>query len=211
MFKKTLLLTSSVALLSASTTMCFKKEHIDPSTIETVKLEGGECGGKLTAQDMQRNGYEVGDIKISSGENGLNYIYIFKKGQQQLAQTTLDGKYILTKEDLKAKFAEFQEEERIENQKKQRVANIAAGKIKYEMNCQECHGEKGEKSAYGVSKPLNTLSLDYMQGAIRDYVIGEKSDPMAILMKPYAVMTKESDVENIHSYLQSINKEETHK
>jgi len=49
-----------------------KKSIIDPSTIETVKLEGGECGGKLTSEDMQRKGYSVGFYKDFLAKNFTN-------------------------------------------------------------------------------------------------------------------------------------------
>jgi cytochrome c553 len=203
MFKQTLLLASSVALLSASTTMCFKKEHIDPSTIETVKLEGGECGGKLTAQDMQRNGYEVGDIKISSGESGLNYIYIFKK-DAPLATVTTDGKMILTKEDLKEKLIELQDEQKAEKAEKERFINVAKGKEVYTSQCVKCHGEKAELSAYNVAKPLTTLSFDQMEMAITDYDLGLRKGAYAFLMKPYANTMAVDNLKAVWSYIQTL-------
>ncbi len=203
MFKKTLLITSSVALLSASTTMCFKKEHIDPSTIETVKLEGGECGGKLSSEDMQRNGYSVSDIKISSGETGLNYIYIFKKGEQ-LSTVTQDGKYILTKEDLKAKFAEFQEEERAEKAEKVRIGNVVKGKELYTTQCIKCHGEKAQKSAYNVARPLTSLTFDQMEMAMTEYDMDIRKGTYAFLMKPYSSGLTVEKLKAISAYIQSL-------
>ena len=205
MLKKTLLLASSVALLNASTTMCFKKEHIDPSTIETAKLEGGECGGKLSSQDMQRLGYTVGDIKISAGETGLNYIYIFKK-DEPLATVTTDGKMILTKEDLKAKMQELRAEEIAEEKEKIQAGNIASGKAFYEANCQKCHGLKGEMNAYGVSRPLVQLNYDQFSNAILDYDLNDRISATSTLMRPYANMLTDERIKNITSYLQSLNK-----
>ncbi len=201
MLKKTLLLASSVALLNASTTMCFKKEHIDPSTIETVKLEGGECGGKLSSQDMQRLGYTVGDIKISSGEIGLNYIYIFKK-DEPLATVTTDGKMILTKEDLKAKFLELQDEQKAEQKEKERVANLALGKDIYENVCRRCHGD-GTTRAYGVATPLVELSETQIITAFREYGFSQKDNGMAMLMKPYASTYNEKELKAISAYIQN--------
>ena len=40
-------------LASASTTMCFKKDQMDPSTIETVALDGGECQGMFSVSDIK--------------------------------------------------------------------------------------------------------------------------------------------------------------
>jgi len=203
MFKQTLLLASSVALLSASTTMCFKKEHIDPSTIETVKLEGGECGGKLTAQDMQRNGYEVGDIKISSGENGLNYIYIFKKNAP-LATVTTDGKYILSKEDLRAKMLELKEEEEAKEKEKIRVGNVAQGKEIYTSQCSQCHGEKAQLSAFNASRPLKNLTADQIEMAITEYDLETRKGTYAYLMKPYATGLTIDKLRAVTAYIQSL-------
>lgn len=47
--------------LSAKTTMCYKNEWKSPSTIETVKLDGGECNGQLSFKEMQK---KVGNFKI---------------------------------------------------------------------------------------------------------------------------------------------------
>lgn len=202
MFKQTLLLAFTSALLSASTTMCFKKEHIDPSTIESQKLEGGECGGKLSAQDMQRLGYTVGDIKISSGESGLNYIYIFKK-DEPLATVTTDGKMILTKEDLRAKMQELRDEEKAEEKEKIRVGNISSGKEFYEANCKQCHGD-GTIAAYGVARPLLNLSQTQMENAVRDYDFNKRQSATATIMKPYASLLTTERIQNIYTYLQTL-------
>jgi len=62
--------------LSADTTLCYKNNWKSPSTIETIKLDGGECKGELTYKDMLKKGWFLKDIKITTGENGLNYTYL---------------------------------------------------------------------------------------------------------------------------------------
>jgi cytochrome c553 len=205
MFKKTLLLASSVALLNATTTMCFKKEHIDPSTIDTVALEGGECQGKLSSEGMQRQGYVVSDIKISSGETGLNYIYIFKK-DEPLATVTTDGKMILTKEDLKAKFLELQDEQKEEAKEKERVANLGLGKDIYENVCRRCHGD-GTTRAYGVATPLVELDETQIIQAFREYSFSQKDNGMAMIMKPYVSQYNETDLKAISAYIRTALKQ----
>ncbi len=203
MLKQTLLLASSVALLSGATTMCFKKNHLDPSTIETVVLDGGACGGKLTVEDMQRDGYSVSDIKISSGETGLDYIYIFKKGEP-LSTVTTDGKMILSKEDLRAKMQELREEEKAEEKEKIQAGNIESGKVFYESKCAKCHGKKGELNAYGTSRPLKTLSYENMSNSIWEYEFGNRSGSNAFVMKQYIGLITENRLQNISAYLKSI-------
>jgi len=202
MFKKILFITSSVALLSASTTICFKKEHSDPSTIETVPLDGGKCGGKLSVQDMQRQGYEVGDIKISSEDRGLDYIYIFKKDEPKATVTT-DGKMILSKEDLRAKMEELKEEDKAKAKAKEQVANIAKGKEIYETTCRKCHGD-GTISAYGTARPLKELSTEDIEIAFRDYSVGDKNNGMGEIMKPYVDAYTQDDLIAISAYIQTL-------
>jgi hypothetical protein len=81
MLKKSLYILGCTIILSASSTMCYKKNHFDPSTIESTILDGGKCDGKLSVLDMKQSGYKVDTMKIQNIKNsdGLNYIYIFKK------------------------------------------------------------------------------------------------------------------------------------
>jgi hypothetical protein len=62
--------------LSAKTTICYKKNWTSPSTIENTKLEGGECNSNSSYTDMLQNDWFLKDIKISKGDNGLNYTYL---------------------------------------------------------------------------------------------------------------------------------------
>lgn len=62
--------------LNAKTTICYKKDWKSPSTIETVKLDGGECNSDFSYKEMIKKGWFLKDIKIQRGENGLNYSYI---------------------------------------------------------------------------------------------------------------------------------------
>lgn len=71
----TTLLTQS---LYAKTTICYKLNWDKPSTIETEKLDGGECKSDYSFKDMKKNGWYLKDLKIEKSKNqGLNYTYIF--------------------------------------------------------------------------------------------------------------------------------------
>lgn len=124
MLKISLTTLCCASILSASTVMCFKKNHFDPSTIETISLDGGKCNGKLSVTDMKKDGYEVQDIKISSGDMGMNYIYIFNKGGQSNSNivTDKDGKISMTKEELKAYLVDVQKEQKIQKKKKEKLS-----------------------------------------------------------------------------------------
>jgi len=80
MIKRSLLITSLATAIVAQTTMCFKKDWQDPSTIEATAMSGGKCAGVNSIEQMKKNGWSIDDIKISSGKNGLDFMYILKKG-----------------------------------------------------------------------------------------------------------------------------------
>ena len=81
--------------LKANTTICYKKNWKSPSTIETTKLDGGECNGDLSLKDMLKNGWNIKDIKIERKKDGLNYSYILtdKKLVKIDNSTFMDNKY----------------------------------------------------------------------------------------------------------------------
>lgn len=60
----------------AKDTVCFKNNWTSPSSIESAKLEGGECKGDYSFKEMKKNGWFLKDIKIKKGEAGLNYSYV---------------------------------------------------------------------------------------------------------------------------------------
>ena len=77
--KKLLLLGATILVansLNAKTTICYKKGWETPSSIETTKLDGGECKSEKSLKDMQRAGWYIKDIDIKSADKGLDYSYI---------------------------------------------------------------------------------------------------------------------------------------
>lgn len=75
-----ILLASTTIFLSANmyakTTICYKNEWTKPSIIGKMKLDGGECNSEFSIQEMKNKGWNLKDIKITSGEKGLNYQYV---------------------------------------------------------------------------------------------------------------------------------------
>ena len=204
MIKKSLYMICTASILSASATMCYKKEHLDPSTIETVALSGGECNDRLSVNDMKKDGYQVDSMKIQNGVNGFNYIYVFQKEnvQKQLLSVSpmMNG---LSDAELTARIENIQKK-KIEKQKKEEIiSSLESGKKIYESTCKRCHGD-GTISAYNLARPLKELSLEDIQMSIRDYSNGTKDNGMAILMQPYANMLLKNDVKGIYNYLKTI-------
>lgn len=72
--------TNSLAL----ETVCYKNGLDTPSQIETAKLDGGICNGKVTLADMKKDGWNILDIKVTTQNGKLSYSYYFyqnaKKG-----------------------------------------------------------------------------------------------------------------------------------
>jgi len=193
MIKKSLYLISSISLLTASTTLCYKKEHLDPATIETVTLDGGECDGKSTVLDMKKNGYIVDSMKIQNGQDGLNYIYIFKKGISKTKANNFD---------LKTQINQIEKDKQNKKAIDEKQISIKNGEKLYQSTCKRCHGEKADKEAYNSARALNTLSLEDIEVSIRDYTFDEKDNGMAILMKPYADGLLSEDMSDIYNYIQ---------
>jgi cytochrome c553 len=204
MIKIAMVSLATTSIILASSTMCFKKDHVDPSTIESVPLNGGECKGQFSVAQMKERGYNVKDIKITMGKNGMDYMYIFAQETVVLGGENTTGGQALTKEQLKAYLYEIQEEEEIAKKKKEELGNIVQGKALYISQCAKCHGDKGEKRAYNTSKPLNTMSYDDMAYAINEYDLDERTGGMAVLMKPYAVGLTEEKLKDISSYIKSL-------
>jgi cytochrome c553 len=192
--KKTILSLAVVSLLSADTTMCFKKNWVDPSTVETTALDGGKCSSTKSLVDMKKDGWMVEDIKISSGKDGMNFMYVLKKG----------GNIVLSDADLETRLNAIQDKR--EADKKVETTNIAKidGEKIYKNVCSKCHGTNGELSAYNTSKRLNTLSVEDIKVAFRDYGLSQKDNGMAVVMIPFANKYSSSEINNVATYIQSL-------
>jgi len=201
MLKKSLLVMSTACLLSASTTMCYKKNHIDPSTISSVVLDGGGCDGKYSVEDMKKNGYKVDSMKLQNATDGLTYIYVFKKDNVipvKVAATGISNEQL--KAQLKEQIQEIKKETAIEEKKEEIQSSLQEGEKLYNTTCKRCHGD-GTKKAFNKARPLKTLSLEDIQLSIRDISNGTINTNVTILMKPYAESLSSSEIKNIYNYL----------
>ena len=201
---------SSILLLSASsifadTTMCFKENHQSMSTIENTPLDGGLCAGKNTIADMKAKGWNVDDIKISNTPNGMNFIYILKT---PVTQAVSSSNFSGNQADMEARILEKLEKKKEEEKKEQEIVvkkNLAVeGKDNYVRKCQSCHGEKGESTVGGYSRPLNTLTSDEMRHSISGYTNGTYDRGRASTMQPITSTLTYVTLEKISAYLDSI-------
>lgn len=202
MIKPALISIALSTLLLGSTTMCFKKDHLDPSSIESIALDGGECQGKFSVNDMKTQGYDVKDIKITLGDKGMNYIYIFSKETIVLGEQKQADGQALTKEQLKAYLYEINEEEKQKEEQEELHGSVTKGKEIYESKCMQCHGNGKKK--YGRARALSTLSVGEIKDRIRDYEYDKIESITAIVMKPYAVSLTPEKLKNVASYIQTL-------
>ena len=80
----------------------------------------------------------------------------------------------------------------------------AIGQKLYESKCAVCHGDNGQKKAYGKSRALNTLSAEEMAKSIRGYKGGIYDRGMAFLMAPFASNVSEEEIKGVYEYLQGL-------
>ena len=193
---------------NAQTTMCFKKSHQDVTTIEDVKLNGGDCNGAYSLNEMKKDGWKTNDIKITTNQDGSsNFVYILKKGENLTNFSNYNSEF--SQEELEQRIMKKLVEKKKQDQKKARQeqlqASIANGEALY-SSCVSCHGAKGEKSAYNVSKPLNTLTLNDMYNAISTYTRDSSYGyGYQMVMQPYSSSLTEAKLKDIKAYLDSVN------
>ncbi|MDY0327297.1 MAG: cytochrome c [Arcobacteraceae bacterium] len=77
------------------------------------------------------------------------------------------------------------------------------GQNLFTTRCTVCHGDQGQKRAYGKSRALNTLTLEDMTNSIRGYKGGTYDRGMGFLMSPFANISEE-EVQGVYEYLQTL-------
>ena len=199
MIKKTiatLMIASIGSVLLAETTMCFKSNWSDPSTIETTPMDGGKCAGISSIETMKSNGWVTEDIKISSGKTGMDFIYVLKKG----------GVVALSDGDLESRLNQIQDKREAAKKEAKIKETAANGQKIYDHHCASCHGKNGELEPYNSSKQLTAMSEDEIIKAFREYSNDDKDNGMAIIMKPYVGLVFGDDLEAVAKYIQTLKK-----
>lgn len=197
----------------AESTMCFKQNWAFLADIETVALDGGECKGVKSVEAMKKEGWIVADIKVNQVKMGMDYLYIFKKGadnaqvsaninNQVVAPAVVPNTVALTDELMKQIEARKEAREKQDKETKR----LVSGEKMYKQSCFNCHGEKGESTAYHTSRALNKMSEEDIVYAIRGYNLNDYDKGMAYLMAPYANFMTKEDALSVSAYLKSINK-----
>jgi cytochrome c553 len=182
-----------VTYLYSGVTMCYIKDHSDPSTVESTPLQGVECKGIYSVNDMKKLGYEVENLKIQNNTRGLDYIYIFKK--KSLKPTKVVASSNNMQQDVKKALKKIEKEKQ--------KPNLQNGKVIYNSKCRLCH-EDGSVSAYNTARPLNELTVEQITTSIRDYDLEQKDNGMAFVMRPYANLLSPKDLKDVAAYIQTL-------
>jgi len=77
--KKILLISLLASSLFSQTILCYKNNISDSTLNENILLDGNDCQGQYTVNDMKNNGWELDDVKIVKlSSSKYNHIYILK-------------------------------------------------------------------------------------------------------------------------------------
>ena len=89
-----------ISTLIAQKTLCYKKNISESSVNNTIQLNGRDCQGKFSANEMKKLGWSLDDIKITSNGDAYNHLYIFSKRTklEPIVQNVIEPK--VTKYDL---------------------------------------------------------------------------------------------------------------
>jgi mono/diheme cytochrome c family protein len=214
MLKRIMLILFVSTSLFSDTTMCFKKNWTDPSTIEDAILDGGKCFGKKTLNQMKKDGWVIDDIKISSSNDNMNYIYILKKDKSsaKTKPNIIKPQIIKPKEttktidikNLKKELLSIEKEKEKKQKIKKQKDDITIGQKVYTATCSRCHGKNAELRAYNTARVLTTLTLQEMETSIWNYTFDEQDNGFAILMKPYAESMTPKELKQVHKYIQTL-------
>lgn len=198
----------NVTILFSQTTMCYKQNHTSMATIEDTKLNGGECSGNKSLNDMKNEGWNVEDIKITQKDNTYDFIYIlknnslnssFSNSEKNLSQKELEKKII---KKLEAK----KKDEKKQKELEKKLLLKAKGEKLYKSKCSSCHGQKGEKKASNQTLILKDMPLEDIKFAISQYTNSyDYGKGKQYIMKPYATNTNSNELNMIYAYLRSVN------
>jgi hypothetical protein len=72
----------SAMALQAKQITCYKKDWLDPTTVETTALQGDACN-HATLQELKLQGWHIVDINVESSANGLDYTFVLDNTKKE--------------------------------------------------------------------------------------------------------------------------------
>ena len=74
----------------------------------------------------------------------------------------------------------------------------------YVKNCKGCHGADGAKVAMGMTRPLNSLSLDEVKAALAGYKAGSYGGEKKAMMERVVKPMSDADLEALATHVDSL-------
>lgn len=180
------------------------------ATIESIALDGGECAGKYSINDMKAKGWSVDDIKISQTPKGMSFIYILKSPNHSKVAPMVAGGVVggeaISQEQMEANIMAKLEAKKVAEEKAKVEQEVKEAKIDaqgiYTNQCQNCHGVKGEVRK-GNSR-LNELTTEQMEEALKDYKLGVGEKASSVYAPSHINFLNDKTIKGIKAYLDSI-------
>ena len=197
-----LLSTLLVNTMYAKQTLCYIENLSSISEVETVSLNGGECNGTKTINDMKKDLWIVDDIKINTKDNKYSFTYIFKKEDKLKISSSLEAKV----NKLIKQTKKITKETKILTKEEK----LVLGEKSYVKNCLSCHGENAKKELVNAKALSKIFEFDYFQ-KMADYSVGsypsyERKSPTAYIMEPISQFLKPDENDFIYLYIQTLKK-----
>ncbi|MEA3552952.1 MAG: plasminogen-binding N-terminal domain-containing protein [Campylobacterota bacterium] len=151
-----------ISTVVAQTTLCYKKDTASTVLEKTTLLNGGECQGKLSVLNMEKENWELSDTKIVNDNGVFNHIYIFNKETKEdeiasvisssISDSAPQYRQTVKKMDLRSKQLEIYE---LSNSK----AKIKLGNLKIGQSGVIVHnGSKEDSIIIAVAQVIDTNS-----------------------------------------------------
>ncbi|WP_028576023.1 c-type cytochrome [Desulfomicrobium escambiense] len=74
----------------------------------------------------------------------------------------------------------------------------------YAKNCKGCHGADGSKVAMGMTRPLNSLTLDEVKAALSGYKSGTYGGAKKAMMERVVKPLSDADLEALAAHVDSL-------
>lgn len=182
------------------------------ATIESIALDGGECAGKYSINDMKAKGWSVDDIKVSQTPKGMSFIYILKSPNHSKVTPMVAGGATagaaLNQEQMEANIMAKLEAKKVAEEKAKVEQEIKEAKIDaqgiYVNQCQNCHGAKGEVKKGNLR--LNELTTEQMEEALKEYKLGVGEKASSVYAPSHINFLNDKTIKGIKAYLDSIQK-----
>jgi len=158
-FISAILFTTNIFALE---TVCYKNGLDTPSQIESAMLEGGLCMGKVTVNDMLKQGWQILDINVSTENGKLNYSYYFyQNAKQGLSSGAYASQYGIEKKEFSITPMAFKVENINNNQSIINKGNLIIGQSGIVVHIYDNDRRIIVANAKVISSDENSSTIEY--------------------------------------------------